>query len=214
MLRRPGLIANLIVLLTLWSCADTRASIHREQLIPILGVTLSDEEPAGTVTTMIVEFEERADPTGLMVVFANGPGKLSPMAQTSIQQAIYRTARTSGLSTDSWTVILSVPHPGVTVYGDSLSAMVALTVIALAQGETIPRDRVITGGITPDGYISRAGGLSLKIAAAQAAQIHRVLVPEDMDPADGDWRTPFLMHVSPVATIQQAYLGLTGRRLR
>ncbi len=208
------LIGNLIVVLALLACSDTRASIHREQLIPILGVTLSDQEPAGTVTTMTVAFEQRADPTGLMVVFSSGPGRLSPMAQTSIQQAIYRAARTAGLSTDSWTVTLTVPHQGVTVYGNSLSAMVALTVIALAQGETIPRDRVITGGITPDGHISTAGGLALKLAAAQEAQINRVLVPEEVDPADGEWRTPFLMHVSPVRTLQQAYLGLTGQRLR
>ena len=48
------------------------------------------------------------------------------MAQTAIQQAIYRAARVAGLVPDSWTVILSVPYPGVTIYGDSLSAMVSL----------------------------------------------------------------------------------------
>jgi len=40
-----------------------------------------------------------------------------------------------------------------------------------------------------------------------------VFVPSVYDERDGDWRTPFLMHVSPVSTVEEAYLGLTGHRL-
>ena len=79
------------------------------------------------------------------------------MAQTAIQQAIYRAARVAGLVPDSWTVILSVPYPGVTIYGDSLSAMVSLSVLALAKGETIPIDRVMTGSVSPNGQLPRSG---------------------------------------------------------
>lgn len=55
------------------------------------------------------------------------------MAQTSTDQAIRRASRSLGLSTDSWSVALAVPYAGMTIYGDSLSAMVALTVVALAK---------------------------------------------------------------------------------
>jgi len=73
--------------------------------------------------------------------------------------------------------------------------------------------RIITGGIAPDGRITRVGGLSLKLAAANRAHIRRVLVPDEMDASEADWQTPFLMHVSPVGSIQQAYLALTDHSL-
>jgi hypothetical protein len=39
--------------------------------------------------------------------------------------------------------------------------------------------------------------------------LRRVLVPDEQDKADKDWETPFLMQVSPVGTVQQAYEALT-----
>ncbi len=180
-----------------------------ERTISILGVTISSSGPIGTVTSIVLTFQERTDQTGLMIGFTGGPGRLSRMAQTSVQQAIYRVARTAKLSTDSWTVTISVPNP-ITIYGDSLTAMVGLTVIALAKRDTIAEDCVITGGIAPDGHISKAGGLALKLAAANTAHIRRVLVPDEFDPAEPDWQTPFLMQVSPVDSVQQAYQTLTG----
>jgi predicted S18 family serine protease len=135
------------------------------------------------------------------------------MAQTSTEQAIYRAARAAGLSTDSWTVMVTVDQPKMTIYGNSLSAMVGLTVIALAKGQRILPDRVLTGGIAPDGHILTVGGIPLKVEAAGLAHLKRVLVPDEISPDDGDWKTPFLMQVSPVSSIQQAYLGLTGKPL-
>ncbi|OQW37240.1 MAG: hypothetical protein A4E19_13820 [Nitrospira sp. SG-bin1] len=186
----------------------------RERIIPILGVTISGGgQPIGTVTSLTLTFQERTDHRGLMVSFLRGPGKLSPMAQTSIQQAIYRAASAAGLSTDAWTVTIAVPQP-VTIYGDSLSAMVGLTVTALAKHDSIMDDRIITGGIAPDGHISKTGGLSYKLAAANAAHIRRVLVPDVLDPEEAEWQTPFLMHVSPVESVQQAYQVLTGNPIQ
>jgi hypothetical protein len=186
--------------------------VQHQRSIPILGVTLSDAGPVGVVTSVDLHFEQRSDTSGLMVQFTRGGGKFSPKAQTSVEQAIYRAARAARLSTDSWTVRLAAPHD-VTVYGDSLSAMIGLSVIALAKNDRILDDRIITGGIAPDGRISKVGGLSLKLAAANKAHIRRVLVPDEIDPAEADWQTPFLMHVSPVGSVQQAYQALTGNAL-
>jgi hypothetical protein len=181
----------------------------QERTIPILGVTLSYGLPIGTVTNLAVIFQERRDAAGLMLVFLRGPGKLSPKAQTSIQQAIYRAAQAANLSTDSWTVTISVPN-AVTIHGDSLSAMVGLTVVALAKRDPIKGDVIITGGVAPDGHISKAGGLSLKLAAASDAHIRHVIVPDEYDPDEPEWETPFLMQVSPVYSLQQAYQTFTG----
>jgi predicted S18 family serine protease len=188
------------------------ATLQREQLIPILGVTM-DKRPIGTVATLVLSFEEREDHGGLSVHFKNSPGRFSPMAQTSIQQAIYRVARSVGIDPDSWTVVLAVPEPGITIYGESLSAMVSLSVLALARGELIPADRVMTGAVSPDGRITPVGSVPLKVAAANEAHLRRVVIPDEADIADGDWRTPFLMQVSPVGSVRQAYQALTDHSL-
>jgi len=185
----------------------------REQMIPILGVTM-EQTPTGTVANLILSFEERHDHRGLAVLFRKAPGRFSRMAQTAVEQAIYRTAKAAGLSPDSWTVMLSVPYAGVTIYGDSLSAMVALAVMALAKGEFIPPDRVMTGSVTPDGYIAPVGAVPLKVVAASEAHMRRVLVPDEVDVTDADWQTPFLVQVSPVHSVSQAYEALTDHPLR
>ena len=56
-------------------------------------------------------------------------------------------------------------------------------------------------------------GIPLKVEAAGLAHLKRVIVPDEMSPDDGDWQTPFLMHLSPVSSLQQAYFGLTGNPL-
>ena len=185
----------------------------REQIIPILGVTIEKKEVVGTVARVRLSFEERTDHMGLAVHFLNTAGRFSPMAQTAAQEAIYRTARAAGLNTDCWTVVLSVPEPGLTIYGESLSAMIGLSVVALAKGDLVPPGRVITGRITPDGHIGSVTAVPLKVIAAGKAHIRRVLVPDEMDLSDGDWRTPFLLHVSPVNSISQAYKALTDHSL-
>ncbi|MCA9500843.1 MAG: hypothetical protein KC588_16740, partial [Nitrospira sp.] len=73
--------------------------------------------------------------------------------------------------------------------------------------------RALTGTITERGSIGAVGGLQLKILAAYENHFQRVLVPSEYDVRDGDWRTPFLMQVSPVGTVDEAYFGLTGHHL-
>jgi predicted S18 family serine protease len=212
----PFALAGLLALLLAIQAPEAAAEgggEHREQLVPILGVTL-ETNPIGTVANLIVMFEERTDRKGLMVHFRSEPGRFSRMAQTAIEQAIYRTARAAALPTDSWTVWLSVPYPRLVVYGESLSAMVGLVVIALAKGEFIPPDRVVTGTVTPDGSIAAVGAVPLKVVAANEAHMRRVVVPDEMDVADGDWETPFLVQVSPVRSVSEAYLALTDHPLR
>src|SRR6185295_10173913 len=82
------------------------------------------------------------------------------------------------LSTDSWTVALTAPYPDVTIGGDSLSGMVALSVAALAQGCPMPAHTVLIGTITSDGSIAPVGAVPLKLAAAHTANIRLVLVSD------------------------------------
>ena len=187
----------------------------REQLVRILGTTLNqDQNPVGVVAEIVVTFVKRNDRRGIEITFDTEPGRFSYTSQAAVLLAIDRTARAAHLESDSWSVFVAVPSPGVTVYGESLSAMVGITVVALAKGDFIPSDRVITGTVTRDGHIGTVGGVPLKVEAAHEAHMHRVLVPEEQHIADGDWQTPFLMQVSAVGTVSEAYKALTGQPLQ
>jgi predicted S18 family serine protease len=178
----------------------------REQYIPVLGVTM-EGTPSGKVIYIMVIFTMRDDAEGLDVHFTVGPGRFSMMTQTAAKQAIADTARALGLSSDSWSVGLGALEPGLLIEGPSLSAMVGLAVAAMAKGKSIPRNRVITGTITSDGYIGPVGGVALKVLAARQAGLQMVLVPS-MDYGKG--KTQAFTQVFKVGSVRQAYEALTA----
>ena len=164
--------------------------------IPILGTTLNEQwEQVGIVADVQVEFIKRDDQTGLDIKFQSTPGRFSILAQHSVTAAITRVAKAAALNTDSWTILFTLPYAGVTLYGESLSAMAALSVVALAKEDPLHKDIVLTGTVTPEGDIGTVGGVPLKIVAAYEQHFKRILIPEEHDVADGDWHNPFLMHV-------------------
>lgn len=184
------------------------------QLIRVLATTLTQSHDAvGTVTELVVAFAQRSDERGIEVTFHTQPGRFSISAQTEVLSAIMRAAQLAHLNPDSWTVSLAALTPGRTVSGSSLSAMVGLTVAALAKGDSIPTDRVITGTIAPDGHIGPVEGIGLKLEAAQKKHLQRVIVPDQVATTEGDWQNPFLLHVSPVDTVGKAYEALTDHPL-
>ena len=184
-------------------------------VIPILGTTMNEQsEQVGIVALIQLEFLQRRDHEGLEIQFLNMPGRFSPYAQQSVKEALDRVVEAAGLNSDSWTVRFILPYPGVTLYGESLSAMAALNVIALAKNDPVDEETILTGTVTPDGHVGTVGGVPLKILAAHEQHYRRVLIPEEPDVADGDWETPFLMEVMPVRSIKKAYLALTHRPLR
>ena len=169
-------------------------AIEKTLNIPILGTSFNTKgEPIGIVIQLEIQFEQRPDHHGLRITFEDQPGALSPFSKQAIIQAVWYAAQIAHLQPDSWDVSLSNTFPGLTIYGDSLSAMVGLSVIALAKGDPLLPGRALTGTITHDGEIGIVGGVPYKIAAAHARRIHRVLIPEEQDVSDGDWQTPFLM---------------------
>lgn len=186
----------------------------RHLSIPILGTsTDEDYRPVGVICQIGIDLQERQDHNGLQIQFHIEPGQFSLFARQAIHHATSRAFELANLPSDSWTVQLRVPYADITVYGESLSAMVALSVVAMAKGDPILDGRALTGTITDQGIIGAVGGLQLKILAAYHNRFQRVLIPGEYAISENDWRTPFLMHVSPVTTIEDAYLGLTGHHL-
>ena len=209
-----GCAALLLSVVCLTSFADAAGPDDgpREQYIPLLCV-LMEEAPTGKVTYsgkviyVMVLFTTRDDAGGLDVHFTVGPGRFSMMTQTAAKQAIENTARALGLSSDSWSVGLGALEPGLIIDGPSLSAMVGLAVAAMAKGESIPRNRVITGTITSDGHIGPVGGVGLKVLAARQVGLQMVLVPST---DYGKRRTPDVTGVFKVGSVRQAYEALTA----
>lgn len=189
-------------------------SLARHAMIPVLGTTWNKQwEQVGVVASIYVELQHRDTSDGIDIQFDTRPGRFSRRAQRAVISAILTVAERAGLDPRTWSVRFTLPYDGVTLYGESLAAMAALTVIALAKNEEVRRDTVITGTVTPDGTIGTVGGVPLKIVAAHHRHFRRVLIPEEQDIADGEWRTPFLMQVSPVRSVAAAYRALTNRPL-
>jgi predicted S18 family serine protease len=203
-----GCAALLLSVLCLTGVADAAGVTDgpREQYIPVLCVTM-EGTPSGKVIYIMVLFATRDDAEGLDVHFTVGPGRFSMMTQTAAKQAIANTARALGLSSDSWSVGLGALEPGLIIDGPSLSAMVGLAVAAMAKGESIPRNRVITGTITSDGHIGPVGGVALKVLAARQAGLQMVLVPST---GYGKGKTPAFTQVFKVSSVRQAYEALTA----
>jgi predicted S18 family serine protease len=207
-----GCLLNLSV-----AAPTSTASMERTQVINFLGVSVPRDARdfgRGAVGQMVVGWEQRNDHHGITVSFLRGKGSFSSGTEVAILLAIDRAARTAGLRTDNWSVTFRVQEPAGTIYGDSLSGLAGLTVIALAKGDFIPSDRTMTGTITQDGGIGPVSSIPLKIEAASEKHFRRVIIPEEIDVTDSDWVNPFLMQVSPIQSATLAYQALTGHSMK
>ena len=209
---------TMALLLTLSSMAmaspKNQPTHIRHQSVPILGVTFDKtKRPLGIVMYIMIHFQKRADHGGLKIHFRKVPGRFGPIARKSVATSIGLASKAAKLKDNSWTVILEFPYAGLTMYGDSLSAMIALSVIALAKDDAVKYGRTLTGTILKNGRIGKVTGIPYKIYAAHAAGLKQVLIPDEYHPLDGEWRLPFLMDVSHVGTLEKAYRRLTDQPL-
>ncbi|MGA6828265.1 S16 family serine protease [Nitrospira sp. NS4] len=201
---------RLLLLMTFLGAVSTApaAAAPREEFIPVLSKVL-ESNTSGTVTYVRVTFDTRSDSSGLVLRFKEAPGRFSHTAKQSIETAIRRAAQSLRLSADSWTVALSVSYGGITIYGESLSGMVGLSVAAMATGRTITPGLLMTGIITPEGRIGPVGSVPLQIPAAGRARLNRVLVAKDQTIAERDRTTLPVMQISPIGSVTQAFHELT-----
>lgn len=213
-----GLLLWLLVagLLTAEAQAAVSEAPRQEQLVRFLAATLPQHpsDPRhGVVGEIELAFRKRDDRGGIIVTFERGAGSFSQQTGVAILVAIDRAARLAGLETASWSVRLAVREPDAMVYGDSLSAMVALCVVALAKQDVVQPGRVVTGTVTAAGELGVVTALPYKVEAAYRERMGRVILPAEEDIVDPPWSTPFLMQVSPVGSVQEAYRALTGAAL-
>ena len=207
---RPDSRTRYLVFLLILVCVSATATPvsaqedPRESYIPVLCVT-GEHRPTGMVVYLMVLFAKRSDTSSLDIHFLPGPGRFSDKAKISMRQAITGAAHAMGLSTNTWNVGLSIPYPGLLIDGDSLSAMVGLTAVAMANGKTIPPHHVISGTITIDGRIGPVGHVELKVAAAHRTGPHTIILPSA---TRNERPPPPFVQVSHIRTVHQAYQAL------
>jgi hypothetical protein len=192
-----------------WPIPADSFAARRELLIPILSHTLESRRTE-TVAYVIAGFDTRSDRSGLLLQFKTFPGRFSRTAKASIEHAIRRTAQSLNLSTDSWSVVLTVPYPETTIYGEDLSAMIGLSVAAMATGRTVAPGMVMTATITPEGQLGPVGSKPLKIPPTGRGHLRRVLVSKDQLIAESDEPLANAMQVSPMSSVSQAFQELTA----
>lgn len=188
----------------------------RRMIVPVIGTTRAAGgagAPYGVFYDIDLVWEKRADELGLVVRFNGGLGRFAPPSQTAIEQAIRRAAKFAGEDTKSWSVILGAPDSWATIFGDSLSAMVGLSVVAMSRGHAVPTDRIMTGTIQDNGRIGAVDGIALKIWNSQY-RFRRVIIPGNTELTDLPPRNPFLLQVTLASTVADAYQALTDEPIK
>ena len=87
--------------------------------------------------------------------------------------------------------------------------MVSLSVAAMAQGKTVSTGHVLTGTVTPNGEIGPVGSVPLKVQAARAAKLRRVVISKHTLAGENAGNLPVSIQVSPVQSVPEALDALT-----
>lgn len=189
--------------------ATPAAAVLREEMVPVLS-HVGEASSRGTVGYVHIMLDRRSDFSGLVIHFKNAPGRFSRSTQISIEEAIRRTAHLLELSTDSWTVVLTVPYSDIVVSGGHLSGMVGLSVAAMATGRKIDPGLLVTGRITQEGQIEPVGTAPLQVPAPGRARLRRLVVSKEQRLIERDQPARELVQVTPVSSVTQAFQELTG----
>jgi len=92
--------------------------------------------------------------------------------------------------------------------------MIALSVAALAQGYPVRSHTVLTGTIAPDGLIAPVGAISLKLEAAETANIRRVIISDRQMARETLVEKSPSLQVLRIRSVKEAFRTITETSLR
>lgn len=159
-----------------------------EKVFPLPLLSVSPNDGSGSCLRPTFRYLRRADdPAPLSLAIAEDlPGG----AGESLRAGMWLAAMVAALERmdDLSGVRLSLELSG-RLDGPSAGAGFCLAILSALDDREFPPDCAVTGTIMPDGTIGIVGGIGLKIKAAAAAGIRRVLIPAylrfEKDPATG-----------------------------
>ena len=195
--------------------ANVKRVRWREQLIHILGTTQAGQsQQVGVVAEKSSSaWSNERTTMVLRSISEPGQGNFSDRTQRAIMLAIDRTAKAAHLNPDSWRHLSLFRSPRRHTLRRQPFSNGRTDRHRPGQRRYRSIHRALTGTVTNDGHIGVVSGIPFKIDAAHHEHLQRILIPDEADATDPDWRTPFLMQVSPVASISEAYEALTDRPL-
>lgn len=192
--------------------------------VPALGVTEQGGRLMGATHYVAIQLDRLAQPVGPEVQFNEGSralgrfkgGALGQDWKAAAQVAVQAAAQAVGEDPRMWLVTLKNASDAYLTDGPSAGAILAVGCAAAFRKAPILPGVVVTGAITPDGYISPVGGIPEKIRAAAAAGLTTILIPQGQTiTADWDIRPlaeSLRITVIEVGTLREAYEKMTGRQ--
>ncbi|OLC82120.1 MAG: hypothetical protein AUG11_04735 [Nitrospirae bacterium 13_1_20CM_2_62_14] len=209
----PRLVRTAATLLAL--VAGTAAAENVVE-VPVLAAIKANNR--GVFEVMLVMWDQNSEPDPVALRWHEAGVSLQDTLLDSMAHAFaYAVARTPTVRHTGTVSVQGLAYARTSTDGTSAGAAMAVGFIAVLKGESILRGVALTGTFQPDGRIGPVGAVPDKLRAAAREGYRTVLIPAGQlhDPR---WNLTGLalelnVTVKEVATIDEAYELMTGRRL-
>jgi PDZ domain-containing protein len=184
--------------------------------VPVLAAI--KENNRGVFEVMLVWWDQKSEPEPLALEWRYGGVLLKQTHLGAMGAALrYAVDRTPDLRHTGTVSVQGVAYVPTSADGPSAGAAMAVGFIAVLKGDPIKRGIAMTGTILPDGRIGPVGMIPDKVRAAAREGYRTVLIPmgQLVDPRWqlGELALELNVTIKEVATIDEAYELMTGRRL-
>lgn len=210
-----------LTLLTLSSTALCAMSAGAQSTQMLTAPALAVGAGGGSVNFISVQLERSQEENGPTIVFNELSTPWSGSAvgdelKRGVREAVRAAARTLGEDERRWQVTVRNHSRARITDGSSASSVVAVALMAIAQGRPLSNSVGLTGTVDGNGKIGPVGHLPQKLDAAAEAHMSTILVPRgQMQTAE--WDLLVLGHqrrliVVEVDSLADAYDYMTGSR--
>ncbi len=217
--RLRTLIALTLLPLTSAALWAMGAGAQSTQMITAPALAVGDG--GGSVNFISVQLERSQEQNGPTIVFNELSTPWSGSAvgdelKRGVREAVRAAARTLGEDERGWQVTVRNHSRARITDGSSASSVVAVALMAVAQGRTLSNSVGLTGTIDGNGTIGPVGHLPQKLDAAAEARMTTLLVPRGQIQT-ADWDLLVLGHqrrltVLEVDSLADAFDYMTGGR--
>lgn len=184
--------------------------------VPVLAASRSNNQ--GAFNVIVLNWDRKASPDPMELRWGNQRIHVKEVGLESIARALkYAVEQTALMKPTGTLTLYGASYVPASSDGPSAGAAMTVGFLAVLRDDPIIRGIALTGTLESDGRIGFVGGIADKVRAAAREHYRMVLIPEGQlnDPR---WDLIGLgmqlnVTVKEVATIEQAYELMTGKRL-
>jgi hypothetical protein len=212
----PRHLAIYILIATLLCGIPVSVSADTVIELPVLAAIRQNN--LGVFEILMMWWDKKPEPNPVQLQWLLAGVRLGDDHLGAMSQAFaYAVERTPSIQHSGTVSVQGVAYRPVSSDGPSAGAAMAVGFIALFKGEPIQRGIALTGTVDPGGQIGPVGSIPDKIRAAAREGYRTILVPRGQI-HDSRWNLTELgfqlnVTVKEVATIDEAYLLMTGQRI-